>query len=90
VHAARAELAYDPQVLAAVSTAPTDAGRVTLAFEGPAKPPAEVRFRVIARLPTTTRIELASARATDARGASVAIGTPGAHEVAIVVAKVAN
>ncbi len=72
-----------------MGNAPSNGGRVSLAFSGPAGPPVQVRFRVIAESPTNTRIGIESATATDVRGASIAIGAPRAHEVAIV-AKVAN
>jgi len=84
VRDARVELAYDPKVLAAVGAPAGGAGRVSLALAGAAGPLAQVRFRVIAQAPTNTQIGIENATATDARGASVAIATPGAHGVAIV------
>ena len=89
VRDARVELAYDPKVLAAVAPV-GGAGRVSLALAGAASPLAQVRFRVIARAPTNTQIGIEKATATDARGASVAIATPGAHAVAIVQGLRAN
>ena len=87
---ARIELAYDPKVLAAVGTPQSGAGRVSVALAGAVSPLAQVRFRVIAESPTNTQIGIESASATDARGASVAIATPGAHGVAIVQGSPAN
>ena len=84
--AARVELAYDAKVLAAVDAPARDTGRVTVDMVGGAAPPARVRFRVIAPAPTTTRIGIESATATDARGASLPLATPGVHKVAIVPA----
>ena len=87
---ARVELAYDPKVLAAVSPSASDSGRLTVDLAGATGPPAQVRFRVIAPSPTSTQIGIENATATDARGASVAITTPGAHRLAIVQARGAN
>jgi hypothetical protein len=90
VRDARVELAYDPKVLAAVGAPAGGAGRVSIALGGAAGPLAQVRFRVIAQSPTNTRIGIASATATDARGANVAFATPEAHGVAIVPRSRAN
>ncbi len=84
--AARVELAYDPQVLAAIGASPRDAGRVTIELAGAAAPLAQVRFRVIAQSPTTTRIGIEQATATDARGTRLSIGAPAAHSVQVVPA----
>lgn len=81
---ARVALAFDPQVLAAVGAPASDAGRVTVELTGDAAPLAQVRFRVVAQSPTTTRIGVEEATATDAHGASLSIAAPGAHSVAIV------
>jgi hypothetical protein len=84
VRDARIELAYDPKVLAAVGAPAGGTGRVSVPLVGAAGPLAQVRFRVIAQAPTNTQIGIENATARDARGASVAIATPGAHVVAIV------
>jgi len=84
VRDARVELAYDPKVLAAVGAPAGGTGRVSVPLAGAAGPLAQVRFRVIAQAPTNTQIGIENATARDARGASVAIATPGAHGVAIV------
>ena len=81
---ARVELAFDPKVLVAVGAPPGDTGRVTIELAGGAAPLAQVRFRVIAQAPATTRIGIEQATATDARGASLSIAAPRAHDVAIV------
>ena len=80
---ARIVLAYDPRVLAAVGQQAADSGSVTLEL-GAASRLAQVRFRVIAQSPTTTRIGIERATATDARGASLSLAAPGSHSVAIV------
>jgi hypothetical protein len=90
VRDARVELAYDPNVLSAVGVPAGDSGRVTVDFAGGAGPPAQVRFRAIAKSPTNTQIAIENAAATDARGARIAIATPGAHGVAIVQSPKAN
>lgn len=90
VRDARVELAYDPKVLAAVGAPAGGTGRVSVALAGAGAPLAQVRFRVIAQSPTSTRIGIENATATDARGGSVAIATPGAHGVAIVEGSRAN
>ena len=87
---ARVELAYDPKVLAAVGAPAGDSGRLTVDLAGATGSPAQVRFRVIAQSATSTEIGIENATATDARGARVAIATPGAHRVAIVQAQGAN
>jgi hypothetical protein len=84
VRDARVELAYDPKVFAPVSAPTSGAGRVSLALAGVAGSLAQVRFKVIAQSPTSTQIGIENATATDARGARVAVATPGAHAVAIV------
>ncbi|MGH8701652.1 MAG: cohesin domain-containing protein [Burkholderiales bacterium] len=84
---ARVELAYDPKVLAAVDAPATGSGRLTLELSGATGPLAQARFRAIAQSPTNTQIRIENAIATDARGASVAMATPGAHDVAIVGAQ---
>jgi hypothetical protein len=84
VRDARVELAYDPKVLTAVGAPAGGTGRVSVPLAGAAGPLGQVRFRVIAQTPTNTQIGIENATARDARGASVAIATPGAHVVAIV------
>jgi hypothetical protein len=84
VRDARVELAYDPKVFAPVSAPTSGAGRVSLALAGVAGSLAQVRFKVIAQSPTSTQIGIESATGTDARGARVAIATPGAHGVVIM------
>jgi hypothetical protein len=81
--AARVELAYDASLLAAVGATAAGAGRVTVELGGTTAL-AQVRFRVITAEPTTTRIGVGSATATDARGAGLAVAPPAAHSVQIV------
>ena len=81
---ARVELAFDPKVLVAVDGPSPGNGRMTIDLSSAAAPLAQVRFRVIAQSPTTTRIGIEQATATDARGASLSIASPGAHSVEIV------
>jgi len=83
---ARVELAYDATVLAALGASGPDSGRMAIELGGNRAPVAEVRFRVISQSPTTTRIGIARAAATDAHGASLSLATPDAHSVAIVKA----
>ena len=81
---ARVELAFDPKVLFAIGGPSPGNGRVTIDLSSAAAPLAQVRFRVIAQSPTTTRIGIEQATATDARGARLSIASPGAHSVEIV------
>jgi hypothetical protein len=81
---ARVVLAFDPKVLAAIGAPSGDAGRVTVQLIGAAAPVAQLRFRVIARQPTTTQIGIEEATSTDSRGASLPLAMPGGHSVAIV------
>ena len=82
--AARVEIAYDARVLAAVDVPSHDAGRLTIELAGAANPLARVRFRVIGQSPTSTRIGVDSATATDERGASLPLAMPRGQDVAIV------
>jgi len=63
---------------------------VTLDLAGAAGVAAQVRFKVIVESPTSTQIGIQNATAVDARGATVAIAVPAAHEVAIVQAQKTN
>ena len=83
---AHVELTYDPRVLAAIAPSGSG-GRVTLDLAGSAGVAAQVRFKVIAESATSTQIGIENATAVDARGASVALAAPTAHEVAIVQAQ---
>ena len=81
---ARVELAYDAKVLAAVDAPSHDAGRLTVELADAASPSARLRFRVIAQSPTTTRIGVASASATDQHGGSLPLVVPNGQNIAIV------
>ena len=83
---ARVVLAFDPKVLAAIGAPSHDTGRVTVQLAGAAASLAQLRFRVIARQPTTTQIGIEEATSTDSRGANLPLATPGGHSVAIVQA----
>ena len=87
---AHVDLTYDPRVLAAIAPAGSGGGRVTLDLTGSSGVAAQVRFKVIAESPTSTQIGIENATAVDARGASVAIAAPAAHDVAIVQAQKVN
>jgi hypothetical protein len=49
--------------------------------------PTAVRFRVVAKMPTTTTIRVDSLTATDATGAQVTVNAPGAITVSIAAAQ---
>jgi len=87
---AHVELTYDPTVLAAIAPSGSGGGRVTLNLAEAAGVAAQVRFKVIAESPMSTQIGIENATALDARGATVAIAAPPAHEVAIVQAAKTN
>lgn len=93
------ELAYDPTVLnvvspQAVKPAPgappaADPGRAIVEVIGPqfaGVPPTltTVRFRVVAKAPTTTQIRVENLTATDNSGRQIAVNVPGAHNLAVV------
>ena len=80
---ARIELAYDASALAAVGAPSADVGRLAVELGG-ATPLAQVRFRAIAQSSVVTRIGIARAVGTDARGASVSLAAPDSHSVTIV------
>jgi general secretion pathway protein D len=93
------ELGYDPAVLVPVSAprppaapgapAPPDPGRTLVTVTAPSvagapAAPIAVRFRVVAKEPTTTTIRIDSLTATDAAGRPLVVNPPGALSVAIV------
>jgi hypothetical protein len=82
---ARIELAYDPAALTAAGVPTPDAGRMVVEL-GAAAPLAQVRFRVIAQSPTSARIGIVRAVATDAGGRHLSLAAPDAHSVQIVAA----
>jgi general secretion pathway protein D len=97
------DLSYDPTVLNAVggqpaapaapgAPAPPDPGRTIVAVVAPQvagapSQPTAVRFRVVAKMPTTTAIRVDSVTATDATGAQVTVNAPGAITVSIAAAQ---
>jgi hypothetical protein len=93
------ELSYDPAVLNALggqaaapptpgAPPPPDPGRVLVNVSGPAvagAPPVAtpVRFRVVAKAPTTTTIRVEGVAGTDAAGGQLTVGTPGPLSVSV-------
>jgi len=94
------ELSYDPTVLNASggqsaapvapgAPPPPDPGRVLINVTGPAvagAPPVAtpVRFRVVAKAPTTTTIRVEGVAGTDAAGSQLTVGVPGPLSVSVV------
>lgn len=96
---ARVALAYDPLVLDFIgvwlpdSTAldvspPADSGWTLVEIAGPVYEghpmPTQVRFRVVAKAPTTTQIRIENVRAVDGEGRSLAVTSPQTHRVTIL------
>jgi len=97
------ELSYDPTVLnvlggqsappqAPGAPPPPDPGRVLINVTGPAvagAPPVAtpVRFRVVAKAPTTTTIRVEGVAGTDATGSQLTVNAPGPLSVSVIGAQ---
>ena len=85
---AQVQLSYDANVLALVSGAQGGPGRATVEVVAPSiagapAPVTQVRFRAVAKAPTTGQIIVENVRAADNAQKPVNVASPGAHFVAI-------
>lgn len=86
---ARLEIAYDPALVQPLGRSATGTGKIALDVPGPAAAggwaaPVELRFRVLATVPTSTELRVDSASAISAAGLLAAVVAPPPHTLAIV------
>jgi hypothetical protein len=86
--AARVALAYDPKLVIPADSG-TQTGRLLVDLRGPgvvgaaAPPPTDVRFRVVATKPATTRLRIENPSATDINGDALPLTARRIHSLAI-------
>jgi hypothetical protein len=78
----QAQIRYDPAVLQFLGPVATVPGLAAVTFDGQA-PMRSLRFRVIAKVPTTTRIAVESAEVVDRSGFAAGVTLPAAVDLAL-------
>jgi hypothetical protein len=87
--AARVALAYNPKLVIPTDSGTATSGRLLVDLRGPgvvgaaAPPPTDVRFRVVATKPATTRLRIENPSATDINGNALLLTARRIHSLAI-------